>query len=64
MVTQWAKDALLDGLHGLTGGTLTIVCPEQTHRFGQASALDATLIVEDDRFFLRALTGEIGRAHV
>ena len=43
MLTQWAKDALIDGLHGVTGGTLTVVCPGQTHRFGQASELDATL---------------------
>src|SRR5438045_216871 len=63
MVTQWAKTALIDGLHGLTGGTLTLVCRGQTHCFGQVSELDATLIVRDDRFFLRALTGgDIGLA--
>ena len=63
MVTQWAKTALIDGLRGVTGGTLTIVCPGQTHRFGEASELDATLVVRDDRFFLRALTGgDIGLA--
>ena len=57
MVTRWAKTAFLSGLGGLTGGTLTVECPDRTLRFGDAGELDATLIVHDERFFLRALTG-------
>ena len=57
MVTQWAKTAFLSGLGGVTGGTLTVACPDRTYRFGDDGELDATLTVHDDRFFLRALTG-------
>ena len=32
-------------------------CPDRTYRFGDAGELDATLVVHDERFFLRALTG-------
>ena len=58
MVTQWAKTAFLTGLRGLRGGTLTLKCPDGTCRFGDDDDLDATLVVRDERFFLRALTGE------
>ncbi len=63
MVTQWAKTAFLAGLGGVRGGTLTLECPDRTYRFGghdghdDPDRLDATMIVRDDRFFLRALTG-------
>ncbi len=57
MLTQWAKTAFLSGLDGLTGGVLTVVCPDRTYRFGNAGELTATLTVHDERFFLRALTG-------
>jgi cyclopropane-fatty-acyl-phospholipid synthase len=57
MVTQWAKTAFLASLGGLKGGTLTVACPDRTYRFGDDGALDATLTVRDERFFLRALTG-------
>ena len=57
MVTQWAKTAFLSGLRGLRGGTLTLKCPDRTYRFGDDDDLDATLVVHDERFFLRALTG-------
>jgi cyclopropane-fatty-acyl-phospholipid synthase len=57
MVTQWAKQAFLSGLPGLGGGTLTLKCPDRTHRFGDEGDLDATLVVRDERFFLRAITG-------
>ena len=57
MVTQWAKTAFLSGLGGVTGGTLTVECPDRTYRFGEPGELDATLTVHDERFFLRALTG-------
>ena len=29
MVTQWAKTAFLSGLGGVTGGTLTVECPDR-----------------------------------
>jgi cyclopropane-fatty-acyl-phospholipid synthase len=57
MLTQWAKSAFLSGLGGVTGGRLSVVCADRTYRFGQHGELDATLTVHDDRFFLRALTG-------
>ena len=57
MLTQWAKTAFLSGLGGVTGGTLTVECPDRTYRFGEPGELDATLTVHDERFFLRALTG-------
>ena len=31
MVTQWAKTAFLSGLGGVTGGTLTVECPDRTY---------------------------------
>ena len=36
MLTQWAKTAFLSGLDGVTGGTLTVECPDRTYRFGDA----------------------------
>ena len=57
MMTQWPKTAFLASLRGLRGGTLTLQCPDRTYRFGDGDDLDATLVVRDERFFLRALTG-------
>ena len=57
MVSEWAKMAFLSGLDGVTGGTLTVECPDRTYRFGDPGDLDAALTVHDERFFLRALTG-------
>jgi len=57
MVTQWAKMAFLAGLRRLRGGTLTLACPDRLYRFGDDDGLDATMVVRDERFFLRALTG-------
>ena len=59
MLSTWAKAALLSGLSGLRGGTLTLECPDRAYRFGDGdgAGLDATMIIRDDRFFLRALTG-------
>jgi cyclopropane-fatty-acyl-phospholipid synthase len=57
MVTQWAKKAFLASLRGLHGGTLILHCPDRTYRFGEGDDLDATMVVRDERFFLRALTG-------
>ena len=57
MMTQWPKTAFLASLRGLRGGTLAVQCPDRTWRFGDDDDLDATLVVHDERFFLRALTG-------
>src|SRR5690349_1259662 len=57
MLTRWAKTAFLSGLGGLSGGRLTLVCPGRTYQYGHPGELDATLTVRDERFFLRALTG-------
>lgn len=57
MVTQWAKAAFLRGLNGITGGTLTLECPDRAYQFGGGGDLKGTLTVSNERFFLRALTG-------
>ena len=57
MMTQWPKTAFLASLRGLRDGTLTLQCRGTVHRFGGSDDLDATLIVHDERFFRRALTG-------
>ncbi len=57
MMTKWARAAFLSSLEGLRGGTLTVECPDRTYRFGEPGGLDTLLVVRDERFFLRALTG-------
>src|SRR6476646_8421493 len=57
MLTRWAKTAFLSGLGGVTGGTLTVECPDRTYRYGNSGELDATLVVHDERLFQRALMG-------
>ena len=55
-MNRWAKRALLPALEGVHGGTLCVEEPGATHRFGESGELNATLVVHDERFFLRALT--------
>ncbi|MEP6592571.1 MAG: class I SAM-dependent methyltransferase, partial [Acidobacteriota bacterium] len=57
MMTKWARAAFLSSLEGLRGGTLTVECPDRTYHFGEPGGLDTLLVVHDERFFLRALTG-------
>ena len=57
MVTQWAKAAFLSSLDGMTGGTLTVKCRDRAYRFGGGDGLAAVMVIHDERFFLRALTG-------
>jgi cyclopropane-fatty-acyl-phospholipid synthase len=57
MIERWAQTLFLSALRALRGGTLTLECPDGTHRFGDGGELHGTLIVHDQRFFLRALTG-------
>ena len=42
MVTRWAKSVFLSSLDGMTGGTLTVKCPDRTYRYGAPGELDAT----------------------
>jgi cyclopropane-fatty-acyl-phospholipid synthase len=53
-----AKELFFDSLRGLRGGFLEIVCPEETHTFGElGAALRAMTVIHDERFFARAVTG-------
>src|SRR5579871_3583675 len=67
ITTNIAKKIFLKSLAGLRVGSLEIVCPEDTHCFGQSGAsVDkdsprAVIAVHDERFFLRALlAGDVG----
>ena len=57
-----AKNIFLKTLAGLRVGSLELVCPESTYRFGaHDDSLHAVVAVHDDGFFLRALlAGDIG----
>lgn len=60
-VDRLSKAAFLRGLDGLSGGSLELVCPDGTRRFGTGAGLDARLVVSDERVFPRALlAGDIG----
>lgn len=63
-LNQFCKTAVLRQLRSLKSGELTLVCGEQTHRFGDSSSdLQATLHIRDDRFFRRiAFGGGLGAA--
>jgi cyclopropane-fatty-acyl-phospholipid synthase len=68
MLSSAAKRLFLSTLEGLNSGSLELVLPDRTQRFGDASAeLRARLVVDRERFFTRALTGGdtgIGEAYV
>ncbi len=58
MPARWARRAFIGGLDSVAGGRLTVACADRTYRFGPSDGeLHATLVVHDDRFFLRALAG-------
>lgn len=57
MAASWAQRAILTGLDRLVGGTLRLECADGTYRFGRPTTLDASIVVHDERFFTRALTG-------
>ena len=57
MATRWARTVFLSALEGVRGGQLTLECPDRTYAFGSPGELDGTLVVRNERFFLRALTG-------
>lgn len=58
----WARTAFLKALAATSDGRLTLVEDGRLHRFGPEHAeLHGTMIVHDQRFFLRALAeGDIG----
>ena len=67
IITNLAKKIFLKSLAELQVGSLEIVCPEDTYRFGQSGAgrekdpLHAVIAVHDERFFRRALfAGDVG----
>jgi cyclopropane-fatty-acyl-phospholipid synthase len=68
IIASLAKKMFLSTLEGIQAGSLELVTPGQTLVFGDPSAeLRATLVVESDRFFSRALTGgetAIGEAYM
>ena len=54
-----AQKLFFRSLRRLRGGFLEIVCPEETFTFGEpSSGLRAMAVIHDERFFVRALTGE------
>ncbi len=54
----FAKKALFGMLGNIRNGSLEVVCPEQTYVFGDADAeLRASILVHNERFFARILTG-------
>jgi cyclopropane-fatty-acyl-phospholipid synthase len=57
MMNRWARRALLSALECVQGGTLSVEDRGATHRFGAPGELNASLVVRDERFFLRALAG-------
>ena len=68
MLTSAAKRIFLSTLEGLHSGSLELVLPDRTQRFGDASAeLRARLVVNRERFFPRAVIGGdtgIGEAYM
>jgi cyclopropane-fatty-acyl-phospholipid synthase len=68
MLTSLAKKIFLSTLEGIQVGSLELVLPGQTLLFGNSAAeLRATLVVERDRFFTRAVMGgetAIGEAYM
>jgi cyclopropane-fatty-acyl-phospholipid synthase len=63
-MTSWirrsARATFFRALEGLSGGSLDVVDSSGVARFGRRERTDdlsATLVVENDRFYLRALTG-------
>jgi len=68
IITSLAKKMFLSTLEGIQAGTLELVTHGQTQVFGNPSAdLRATLAIENDRFFTRALMGgetAIGEAYM
>jgi cyclopropane-fatty-acyl-phospholipid synthase len=57
VTTGWAKRAFLAGLEGVEGGAVRIECADRTYTYGGPTDLDTAMVVRDDRFFRRALTG-------
>jgi cyclopropane-fatty-acyl-phospholipid synthase len=56
--SRFAKEVFVRSLKNLRYGSLELVCPGETHQFGDThSDLHATIAVRDDDFFARALIG-------
>ncbi|MGA9528658.1 MAG: cyclopropane-fatty-acyl-phospholipid synthase family protein [Terriglobales bacterium] len=62
IIAYLAKKMFLKTLAGLRGGSLEIVCAEDTYCFGESQhPLHAVIAVHDERFFRRALfAGDVG----
>lgn len=57
MRESWSGRAFVEAVRHVKGGALRLECGGRTYRFGQSTDLDADIVVHDERFFRRALTG-------
>jgi cyclopropane-fatty-acyl-phospholipid synthase len=49
------RNLFFRSLRTLRGGSLELVCPDGNHRFGSPGGIDASILVQDERFFPRVL---------
>jgi cyclopropane-fatty-acyl-phospholipid synthase len=56
-IVSSARKLFLKSLEGLAGGSLELISGSSSLQFGDGGELRATLIVHNERFFQRALTG-------
>jgi cyclopropane-fatty-acyl-phospholipid synthase len=57
MLTGLAKRAVLSTLETFGGGALLLESAGRVHRFGSGAGAAASIVIHDDRLFLRALVG-------
>lgn len=59
LISNLARKLFLETLAHASGGSLEVVCPEKTYRFGESDGenLHAVLAINNERFFRRAVFG-------